>query len=335
MPDRTHQTAAAPARHRLAGALLTPVGVSLVAHGAAAGVLMGVLGAAGAPASDKPIASALISLPLRAPAPPAGAPPTPEREARAGDPADMTAVTAPGVGLPPIAERDVAEALPAESRALPVLGAPAASLAGALHAGQTGVSFAGLTAVGARARSVVYVVDASGPMVTSLPWVIAEVQRSIDALAPTQRFGVVLFQDTGTGARVRTFDARLNDATTRQRARLAAWLAHAAPSGKSSPLDGLRAALALRPQVIFLLSRSIARSGGGEWGDGLDATLRELDRLNPINPATGERPVLIRTIQFLEPDPTGTMQAIARAHGGAASTSEADRVIERAELGLP
>lgn len=335
MPARTRQPDTSPMRSTLSSALLAPVGVSIAAHVAAAGVMLGVLGAARAPEADEPIASALISLPLRTQE--ARVPeqrPRP-REAPAPSTADLAAVTTPGAGLPPIADQAAADAGAPRDRVLPALGAPAASLSSALHAGQTGVSFAGLSAVGARARSVVYVVDASGPMVTSLPWVIAEVQRSIDALAPTQRFGVVLFQDAGDGARTSVFDARLNDATARQRARLAAWMTLAAPQGKSNPLDGLRAALALRPQVIFLLSRSIARSGGGQWGDGLDATLRELDRLNPVNPSTGERPVLIRTIQFLEPDPTGTMQAIARTHGGASATSEADRVIERAELGVP
>jgi len=78
-----------------------------------------------------------------------------------------------------------------------------------------------------------------------------------------------------------------------------------------------------RPQVVFLLSRSIARSHGGQWEGGLPAILKQLDTLNPPDPATGRRPTTIKTLQFLEPDPTGTMQAIARIHGSGGSSANA------------
>jgi hypothetical protein len=220
----------------------------------------------------------------------------------------------------------------------------------------TGVRFAGLGA--STARSVVYVVDASGPMVTSLPAVIQELKRSVSRLAPSQKFGVIIFRDlseplekdpqprlpgapapapkaAGKAARTVSFMPMLVRATPMAMERLATWLALIEPGGRSNPLDGLRAAVALRPDAVFLLSRGIERSGGGVWQIGREAIMAELDRLNPADARTGLRPITIKTIQFLDEDPTGIMQAIGRAHGttspaGASETANLGyRVVRR------
>src|ERR1043165_8588402 len=121
------------------------------------------------------------------------------------------------------------------------------------------------------------------------------------------------------------------------------------PVGRSNPLDGLRLALRLQPDAVFLLSRSIRRSGGGTgdgtgaaavgasvgggsgggggdgrgaaaigdsvggvWGRGKAEIMAELDKLNPKR---GEqRRVVIKAIQFLEEDPTGPMPAVGDEH---------------------
>lgn len=201
-----------------------------------------------------------------------------------------------------------------------------------------GIMFAGLSATGELARSVVYVVDTSGPMLSSLPEVFAELVRSVDRLLPTQKFGVVLFRDDG-GAVALTFDRQLREATGRSKTELRAWLSKVQAGGKSNPLDGMRSGLAMKPQVIFLLSRSIPRTGGGFWDVGSEATLKELDTLNPIlvpaDPTTkqpAKRATVIKTIQFLEPDPTGTMETIAKLHGGSSLDGPAHRVLTRQEL---
>jgi hypothetical protein len=198
-----------------------------------------------------------------------------------------------------------------------------------------GAMFAGVGT--ASARSVVYVVDASGPMVGALPEVFSELRASVDRLKPTQRFGVVVFRHTPDGGTTESFAASPIRATDQAKVQLAAWLDSIRPSGRSNPLDGLRAALAMNPDAVFLLSRSIERSGGGVWDLGKDPTLAELDRLNPRETG-GHRRVAIRTIQFIDEDPTGTMQAIAREHAGANagnaapgdSGAEAYTVIRRA-----
>ena len=292
----------------------------------------------------EPVAEAPHTPPPDAtPVPPAPADPPPRRSA--GAPLRPAAVYTPAPGLdrrtptpagdPPLRRRSS--------------GPTAAIPDGAATAG-LGVRFAGLAA--RQAKSVVYVVDASGPMVSSLPLLLAEVRRSVGALVPTQRFSVVLFRDptveppqpgpdgvvalipTTDEPRVMVFQPTLVDATPRQAGRLADWFAGVTPRGRSNPLDGLRAAIALKPQVIFLLTRSIERSGGGQWAQGKARTLDELDRLNPIDPATGQRRVIIKTIQFLDHDPTGIMQRIAEQHGS--PNPEADigyRLLNRDELG--
>jgi hypothetical protein len=92
--------------------------------------------------------------------------------------------------------------------------------------------------------------------------------------------------------------------------------------GASNPLAGLRRGLEFRPDVVFLLARSIVRSGeGAAWGAGKESILEELDRLNPVSDgSTGRRRVQIKTIQFIDEDPSGVMRAIGEAHGGAGET---------------
>jgi len=191
--------------------------------------------------------------------------------------------------------------------------------------GAGGVRFAGLGA--SNARSVVYVVDASGPMVTSLPRVIEELRRSIEQLSSAQKFDVVLFRSTESGGGAEVFSPVLMRATPSAKRRLVEWLSQVSPTGASHPLAGLEAALALRPDAVFLLSRAIARSGGGVWQAGMEQTLARLEELNPPVPESGRRATLIQTIQFLEDDPTGIMQAIGARHGEGAGY----RVIRRSE----
>lgn len=195
-------------------------------------------------------------------------------------------------------------------------------------------SFAGMrTAV--PARRVVFVIDASGAMATSLTLVLDEVERSLRRLEPTQSFQVMLFGSVPGQDAVRTPPAMPADtlarATEKRVDRVESWLTGVTASGRSRPLDGLRAALALEPDLVFLLARSIQRSGpDSAWGIGKDATLAELDRLNPIDPATGRRPAVIKTLSFLDDDPTGLMQAIAVAHAG---NTDGYRLVTLSDLG--
>lgn len=187
--------------------------------------------------------------------------------------------------------------------------------------------FAGLEAESS--LSIVYAVDASNAMITSIDAVKRELIRSISALAPTQHFQVVLFRNrppaAGESPGQRTYDVfspnpgrpTLLQATAENKAAARKWIESIRTSGFSNPSAGLRRALLFKPDAVFLLARSIPRTEGtGQWDVGKQALLEELANLNPIDPRTGQRRVAIKTIQFIEEDPTGIMQAIGEAYGG-------------------
>lgn len=175
------------------------------------------------------------------------------------------------------------------------------------------------TARGGDARDIVYVVDASGSMLATLPIVKAELKRSLSKLDPTQRFQVVFFQAGGfstsadaTGSAGLTRASRANlDATF-------AWIGDhddgVRARGFSNPIPALEAALALRPDAVFLLSSAV--QGSGQWDPDDAEVLRALDRLNPRDARNGVRPVTIKTIQYLKPDRDRLLWSIARDHGG-------------------
>jgi len=284
------------------------------------------------PASTTPASPAPQAPPPSPPVtqPPPSPPPTPlPPPPAAANPG--SALTIRTVELPPapapLPGRPAASAPPAPAGQPGELSRPAPSA----PAGSPAVSFAGLVADGSPAQSIVYVVDASGPMVASLPLVLAELRRSVRTLAPGQRFNVVLFSQREGSAGVDAFATDLRSPTPDTLSDLDRFLGEARPGGRSNPMAGLRTALAQRPHVVFLLTRAIARSGGAAWDVGLDPLLAELDRLNPVDPASGRRGSIIKTIQFLEPDPTGVLQAIARAHGSGV-IAEDHRVLSEADL---
>jgi len=193
--------------------------------------------------------------------------------------------------------------------------------------------FAGVQAKAA--SRIVYAVDASGAMASSLPFVLDEVMRSVNRLSPSQKFQVVLFRESPDGSGAigpLVFGTAMMPANDANRVKLARWLRDIQPAGRSNPLTGLEPALAFQPDLIFLLTRSIKRSGpSSEWGPGNRAVLQRLDQLNPRNDG-GLRPVVIKTIQFLDADPTGLLQAIADAHGdgpGSSRTLSLEELQER------
>lgn len=229
--------------------------------------------------------------------------------------ASASTAPAPDAGVSRLFESDDGNASGSAGQGAAGTGATASdSDDGAAGRSPTRVTFGGLGA--SDVRSVVYVVDASGPMVTSLPIVMEELERSVGRLSPTQKFGVVIFRATANQPAAESFAPVLVRATPSAKQLLSQWLSRVEPAGRSSPLAGLELGLTLKPDAVFLLSRSIQRSGGGVWEQGLDATMARLEQLNPTRPGTTRRPVLIQTIQFLDDDPTGILQAIGQRHGG-------------------
>jgi len=219
------------------------------------------------------------------------------------------------------AELSGAEDIPLDSLSMPVTQPGALTIERPANLGAT---FAGLAA--GDARDVVYVVDGSGSMLTTLPDVLDRLRQSIAGLHPTQRFQVIVFQTvTDDGGATTTFAtpparssrARLGliPASADRKAAVEAWLSRdVKPRGRSNPTEALRAALDLKPDAIFLLSSRITDRESGSFDAA--ALLQWLDGANPVERKSGRRRVLIQTVQVLDEDPEQLLQRIAQTHGG-------------------
>lgn len=194
-----------------------------------------------------------------------------------------------------------------------------------------------LGARSSNAESIVYIVDATGSMLTTMPIVKRELIASIDRLTPVQRFQVIFFRgesaiaaphpDLDPGDRA----VQMLRATTANKRLVSAWIEDLIPAGRSTPIHALRTALVLQPDVVFLLSSgdNIARVPGAADHE-TRAILMELDALNPVDARTDRRRVPIKVLHFLSADTSGLLQAIADTHGG----TDGYKFISREDLGL-
>lgn len=172
-------------------------------------------------------------------------------------------------------------------------------------------SFAG---TGGNARKLVYLIDASGSLIDTLPFVILELKRSIGELSEQQSFTVIFFQ--GDDA-LETPPAGLKKATAETKQRLITWIdpkaGNITPMGLSQPVKALRKALAYKPDLLFILSDNI--TGQGRYEVDQRRLLAEIEQANKGG-------TKINTIQFLYPDKLtasglkGTLELISDRSGG-------------------
>jgi hypothetical protein len=171
-----------------------------------------------------------------------------------------------------------------------------------------------------KARRVVFVIDASGSLIDTLPFVLRELGQVIRSLDASQRFTVVFFRGAAD-PRDRVIEAvapGLKLATPEIKQRVIEWIAPDAhrivPGGTTNPTEALRVALGYNPGVVYLLSDNI--TGRGRYELSQAELLADIRRLNNSR-------ATIHTIQFLYPDPLaavpgmrGTLQLIAEETGG-------------------
>lgn len=164
-----------------------------------------------------------------------------------------------------------------------------------------------------RARSFVFVIDASGSMVDTLPFVVAELKRAVRTLTEQHTFAVLFYQGDTVIHALKPGMILANEANKR---RLFDWLdgESLTPSGLSSPIKAIEQGLLLKPQVMFLLSDNITGSGRYELHQG-----ELLSRVKKANIGSTK----ISTIQFLYPDPLTkipgmkpTLERISEQSGG-------------------
>ncbi|MEE3001616.1 MAG: hypothetical protein VX908_02845 [Planctomycetota bacterium] len=192
------------------------------------------------------------------------------------------------------------------------------------------IEFAGARAT--NARRIVYVVDASGSLVSWMQIVLNELFKSLEQLDEQQQFAIIFFQqDRAVQVPPRN---RMQKASDAARRRAIDWINegdNVVPGYGSNPVAALEVAFDLHPEVIFLLSDSITGSGAYEVDQA--QLLAALEELNPIrDEETGQRDVLFRCVQFLgeDEDPLGTMKHIAQRHGGEGGY----RLFDRKAMGL-
>lgn len=182
---------------------------------------------------------------------------------------------------------------------------------GLAEVGGSSVTFAGNTSGGGNVHKVVFVIDASGSLLDTFPYVIKELDKSISGLSDKQQFTVIFFQgniDDGSGGSFTTSAStgrivEVNPpgwkrATAENKRRVIEWISPQAhnihPQGMTDPIPALKRALHYRPDLIFLLSDNI--TGHGKYEKNQEDLLAEIKRAN----VGGTK---INTIQFIHRDP--------------------------------
>lgn len=172
----------------------------------------------------------------------------------------------------------------------------------------------GMYGLGGNARTVVYVVDASGSLIDSLPFVINELKDSFRKLSDEQRFTVIFFQ-RDTAIEVPTPNRGMKIANRENIKKVSDWITleegNITPRGSSNPVKAIQLALAYKPDLIYILSDNI--TGHGRYAVDQRELLEMISDTKKSRGATNTR---INTIQFLYPDPLGTLQKIAAQNEG-------------------
>lgn len=156
-------------------------------------------------------------------------------------------------------------------------------------------------------RRIVYLVDASGSMIASFPFVQVEIKRSVSELAEAQAFTVLYFQEGKTIDLLGPGLHRANSANKRR-----TWeritKEPLASVGSSDPTQALTRAFELEPDMIFLFT-----------GDLIGRGKHELNRqhiLSHITKLRGETKAKVHVIQYRDPGNMDFTRKIAEMTGG-------------------
>jgi hypothetical protein len=144
-----------------------------------------------------------------------------------------------------------------------------------------------------KARSFAFVIDASGSMVDTLPFVAAELNRTLRSLQPWHHFTIIYYQNNTATEAISPGLKPVNEENIRAALR---WLEYDAPApmGQSSPIKAIELALKHKPELMFLLSDDI--TGRGPFEQNQQELVARIKQAN-----TGG--TKINTIQFLHADP--------------------------------
>ncbi len=164
--------------------------------------------------------------------------------------------------------------------------------------GGEGPEFFGLGGSARQARGIVYVVDRSGSMTDTFKYVQTELKRSISALRRSQKFHVIFFN---SGSPLENPPRRLVSAIRAHKQKFFEFLDQILPRGGTEPSAAMRRALALKPDLVYLLS------------DGMDF---QSDLLQELDVWNENREVAVYTIAYLDRHGGELLEQIAREHNG-------------------
>ena len=167
---------------------------------------------------------------------------------------------------------------------------------------------------GGNATRLAYIIDASGSLLDSMPFVINEIKRSVSELSDKQSFAVIFYQGDEV---IEVPPKGLKKANSRHKQAVIDWVdldsGNIIPKGRSNPVKAISRALRYKPQLVFLLSDNI--TGRGQYEMNQARLLTEIKKANAAH-------TKINTIQFLYPDPLtkvglkSTMEMISDDTGG-------------------
>lgn len=280
-------------------------------------------GAASAAATDAVASSAGVFEPQADPAPRTAVSPAVniDKAFTAASPAPQAAVTTPHDNASRLAAiRARAAALAAKSTPPPpVVAIPEAQTPGAARtalrpAADPNVFYGRLYGTPGATR-VVYLIDASGSLIDTLPFVQIELQNALRSLRPDQSYAVMFF---GGGGVLEAPPVGMKSASSQAVTQTTQWVdpgsGKVIASGRSDAHSAVRRALAYQPDAIVLLSDGIT-------GRGDAAIAQRVQLLNLIDTANTSG-VVFHTIQVRQPDPLatstrrGTLETIALQTGG-------------------
>lgn len=172
------------------------------------------------------------------------------------------------------------------------------------HGGQDG------TGIGQPIRKIVFLVDASGSLVDTLPFVIDELRRTLDTrLEGDKQFNIIFFSGKSmnksagsVGGLTALFPSRLEPASVTNRKKASDWIQQVEAGGSGDALAAIKKALEMDPDQIHLLSDNI--TGSGVWEMHQDRFIAEMKAAYDKSVARrhGLR-VDFKTYQFVYADP--------------------------------
>ncbi|MEM7625191.1 MAG: hypothetical protein AAF333_06140 [Planctomycetota bacterium] len=165
------------------------------------------------------------------------------------------------------------------------------------------------------ATRIVYLIDASGSLIDTLPFVQAELQKALRSLRPGQSYAVMFL----VGDRVvEAPPVGMKLASTRAVTHTMQWVDPSAgkviASGRPNAHAAIRRALAYQPDAVVLLSDGLTSRG--------PAGLKQRAQLVSLIETANTAGTVFHTVQLREPDPLatstrrGTLEMIARRTGG-------------------